>query len=412
MSRRKDHRRFDSGYTAFQIVMYISILLSLGVVIYYVVLLMENYKLQEQMIEIENQTDLYQSKYAEARAHGEDFIRLLGSRSEKDYNLSDLDPENIAGTRELATEDYEFLKGKNLTLHQIAMLLDSQLRYNMQVLRRLKVSLQLIEGRVEIQEEKREHVINAYDKRIESLQKRRDTLDGEISKLEGEIDNINTKNEDKVKQLEDRLEDLEQQHSDELTILQNKVHKLEGEIEKLQEREAEVEIIQQPDGEILDSSADNSWAYINLGEDDRVRPGVKFMVYREGKGDIRIRKAFIEVKQVFEDFSRCEVSALASESDPLTKGDKILNPIFSTEMKKRFALAGNFPKGKLHVSREELIRFIEKAQAEVTEKTDVNTDFLITGLGENLEQRENYKLAEEIGIQKMNVQAILQFLGH
>lgn len=126
-----------------------------------------------------------------------------------------------------------------------------------------------------------------------------------------------------------------------------------------------------PDGEIVHVDQDAQTAYINLGRSHGVVKGLKFDVFRYGKGGKLQKKGTVVVRQIRASMSMAGVTAMVDPLDPIHSGDKIINRIYDSNKTRYFVVAGNLERYSL----EEFSRMVEriggKLETEITAKTEM-----------------------------------------
>ncbi|MCY2927531.1 MAG: hypothetical protein NT031_19250 [Planctomycetota bacterium] len=150
-------------------------------------------------------------------------------------------------------------------------------------------------------------------------------------------------------------------------------------------------------GQVIETKLDERIVYINLGEKDRITPGLTFAVYPGERGMPLVvkaepgtadttkfkGKAQLYVLQVMEKVSQCRIEWMANPDDPIVKGDLIGNLAFDRERTFRFAVIGDFDlysSGKSQDADSDHIKFlIRRYRGEVSKDLDDQTDYLILG---------------------------------
>lgn len=166
------------------------------------------------------------------------------------------------------------------------------------------------------------------------------------------------------------------------------------------------------DGSIGEVGATTGLVFVDIGSRDLLRAGVKFDVFRYGKGGEMILKGSIEIRETYSDYSRAGILSEVSSLDPISKGDVVANPHFSRNHTKVFVLLGNFPA----YGREFLAQRLRDLGAEVQESVSSSTDFLVLGEkgteedAPELTDDPGYKLAKDTGVQIMKLSDIERFI--
>lgn len=166
------------------------------------------------------------------------------------------------------------------------------------------------------------------------------------------------------------------------------------------------------DGKIGSVGANTGLVFVDIGSQDLLRAGVKFDVFRFGKGGDMIKKGSIEIRETFKDYSRAGILSETNHLDPISEGDVVANPHFSRNHTRVFALLGNFPA----YGREFLAQRLRDLGCEVQDAVTSNTDFLVLGEKSSepdapeLTDDPSYKLAKDTGVQIFKLSDIERFL--
>lgn len=278
--------------------------------------------------------------------------------------------------------------------------------------------------------------INTAKEKIGLLEQARDAAGVEVKGLAKQIDDIkaaHTKETDDLKgqltavttakgeidkKQQDDLAKIKKEYEDRIEKLNADANRAQGDIDKLKgelRRSTQQGVIlakrldefikpkkmrtlpYQACGQVSQTKLEDHIVYINLGEKDRVTPGLTFAVYPGDRGMPQVAKsepgtadttkfkgkAQIYVLQTFEKVSQCRVEWLASPGDPIVKGDLIGNLAFDPVRTFRFAVVGDFDlysSGKIQEADADHIKFlIRRFRGEVSKDIDDQTDFLIIG---------------------------------
>lgn len=162
-----------------------------------------------------------------------------------------------------------------------------------------------------------------------------------------------------------------------------------------------------PDGAILDVSPSTPYAVIDLGADQRVNRGLRFRVESNSPGNART-KAWAEVQKVYPDYAEVRIYDVADRYDPVTRGDKIVNPLFDPATERNAYLMGRFSGT---YTEGELAELLQRMGIKVQQRLDNYTNYVILGAelyadpktGEPYEtpknptELEEYKRAQNLG---------------
>ncbi|MBI5368081.1 MAG: hypothetical protein HZA54_13660 [Planctomycetes bacterium] len=219
------------------------------------------------------------------------------------------------------------------------------------------------------------------------------------------VNSLNTQS----RQLDDDIAALERKQADEKMRKQNELNKARADLDELLKKEAIVRDFTETQGEIVDSDTRREYSIINLGDQNRILPGLKFRVFRKDKGGRKRWKGEVEVKQVFEDHSKCSITQLADAGDPLVHGDFITNPLYGAQHPKRIALVGQVSGKNSLYTMDELKRRILTTGAVIEDTVTIHTDYVLRGA--DAEEDPNFKIAVNLSVPMMPVEEILPYIG-
>jgi hypothetical protein len=233
------------------------------------------------------------------------------------------------------------------------------------------------------------------------------------SKYVKEISDVKKDNERLVKELQtsnDQKASAEIDFKRQLALRGNQVLALQQRIAKLEDETRRVKTIDDvdPDGQILEVASANQIGWINIGRRQHLRPGLDFQVFQNVKGGKRQYKGRIEVQQVDETMSRIRILDTRDELNPIAKGDYITSPFYDPKAVPVFVFAGEGLDSK-NVTQEGLRAKLKSYGAEIKDKVDLNTSFLI-GL-KGYEKDNNYSDAKQFGVAVIREREILEYMG-
>lgn len=179
--------------------------------------------------------------------------------------------------------------------------------------------------------------------------------------------------------------------------LQAQIARQEITIRSLQNRLAELrqpvdQIVKQADGRVLRTSSDGI-VYVNLGSGDQVTPGMSFEIFDRLEGvpaagdpttdvDLPKGKASIEIIKVSPGSSECRI-VRQTPGMTVVENDLIVNIVYDKSTKYNFLVYGKFDldrNGQPTAQDADVIkRLVTAWGANVTDKLDVNTDFVVMG---------------------------------
>jgi hypothetical protein len=191
--------------------------------------------------------------------------------------------------------------------------------------------------------------------------------------------------------------------------IRSEVSALNSRIAELTEKKRRTLAETEPDGEIVYADQKLGLAWVNLGQEDRLRRGTAFEVFQYVKGGARKIKGHVEIRAI-EDTHSSQVAILdqLDAADPIVKGDLIASPFYDKKKTMHFVFVGE----KLTNDRygmEELVRRIEETGSKVDKNVNIETDFVVAI--ENAEQQEEFAKAVQFGVVIMREPELLEFLG-
>ncbi|MFN0206949.1 MAG: hypothetical protein ACKVS6_11660 [Planctomycetota bacterium] len=132
----------------------------------------------------------------------------------------------------------------------------------------------------------------------------------------------------------------------------------------------------EPKGSMVDVSDALPIGYIDLGQRERVVPGMRFeIVDFDGQRKMR-SKGYAEVTSVEPSMSRVRIEA-TDKIHPIAKGDLLLNPLFDPKGARKAVLIGRFPLSA--GGRKGVEQRLKDLGISVSDKVDASTDYLIQG---------------------------------
>lgn len=196
----------------------------------------------------------------------------------------------------------------------------------------------------------------------------RDDSDRKVDEVQGSIDGYRAAAEEyrtEVRETQDTyrraMDSKDRNHRNEVSDLQSEIDDLRGNqtvvTSRLNELRKVVDAIRiRPknpaelvDGRVVDVLGSSGQVFIDLGRDDRIKPGMTFEVYDE-PGQIRVNpstgdysrgKASIQVIKVADSTATARVTR-TSGSRPVVRDDVIANAVFNPEYRFKFLVFGKF----------------------------------------------------------------------
>jgi len=209
-------------------------------------------------------------------------------------------------------------------------------------------------------------------------------------------------NNDK-KTLEERLPTLTQRFQKDIIRLENERDAVKYTLEDLASKETYNRDIIEVYGKITNSDLKNRFAFITLGDKDKLQVGLKFMAYHQQKGYVRKWKGQIEVKRIYDVYSLCSITKLEDNDNPITDGDYITNIFYHPQRSHFVVLIGKFPRGPFKYGREEIEQRLINIGTVVEKNISLKTDFAL--VGDDPEEtdldRKNFELSKKLNIPRI-----------
>lgn len=257
-----------------------------------------------------------------------------------------------------------------------------------------------------------ERVIQDKRREIEENRKKSEEQLQEEEKKRGEAQESKVQEKEKLASLIQRKRLQRQKYENELENLDGRIAEIQAEtagqtgIERWFREETVTQKVQEtPDGEIIYVDEKDQTAYIDLGRKEGISKGVTFQVFRYGKGGVREHKGNVVVRKVEENISMVGIVETKNPLDPLTKGDKIINPVYDRNKVRFFVVAGRLQKYSL----DQASRVVAKLGGKVEREISAKTDFVV--LGEGFKSDPIYQMCTERGIETMLESEFVTYLG-
>lgn len=211
-----------------------------------------------------------------------------------------------------------------------------------------------------------------------------------------------------VTEQEDQYTQLQIRYQRDIKLKDNQIVSLSNEIERMR-----LDIIPEklkasaePHGSIL-SVANQNTAFINMGRNLFVRPGLQFEVY-ETKGSKRHIKGRVEINRVSDTWSQVTILEEEKELNPIVAGDKIWC-LFYDKIDKTptFVIIGEKMQTPL-MTRDFMIRKLKSSGAKVADDIGTDTDFVIALDG--YLQDPKYDKARQHGVIILREQDVLDYI--
>jgi hypothetical protein len=191
--------------------------------------------------------------------------------------------------------------------------------------------------------------------------------------------------------------------------LESEISRLEGRIVELTEKRKRSLADTDADGEIVHADQRLGLAWINLGQNHRLRRGTTFDVFQYVKGGVKKSKGKVEVKSLEDDMAQVAITQQTDASDPIVKGDHIASPFYDGKKAMVFVFVGEKLGQQSRYNMEELVRRIEEHGGRVDKTVTIDTDFIVAI--ESAEQSEEFQKAVQFGVVIMREAELLEYLG-
>jgi hypothetical protein len=221
-------------------------------------------------------------------------------------------------------------------------------------------------------------------------------LNDQIAALSAEKDKLVKEGEDKLNTFMDQAESKNRDNVLKLEDSQAQINRLSLEIRDLRQRiinaggnKTDVNV-GEPDGRVVRVNGASGEVYINLGENDRISPGMPFTAYdprtgvRFGTDDSALGDGSLEVISVGKDSAVCRITR-TTKNHAIQAGDLISNIVYHNDKTRKyhFTVCGDFDLDGDGVytaaERDRLIVLIKRWGGEVDSDVTSQTDYLVLG---------------------------------
>jgi len=198
--------------------------------------------------------------------------------------------------------------------------------------------------------------------------------DNEKQKADGLSDQVNSLQAQNDKLQADNS-DIKTRSAKEKRQMEIKVSALENRIVGLKE-EKEIALKEDPkDGEVLYSDQKAGLVFVNRGRNYHVSRGMKFTVWRTGKGGIRENIAVIRVIEVDATSSKCNILEWINPRVPIAEGMNISNPFYDPYKQLTVYIYGNLRNYPSDIAK----RRLAESGCKVADKLDESVDVIVLG---------------------------------
>jgi hypothetical protein len=169
-----------------------------------------------------------------------------------------------------------------------------------------------------------------------------------------------------------------------LSVTQNRLQETLGKLDVLKPRPKEDVAAYKPDGHIISIDTSSNVAFIDIGIQDKVYPGLTFSVYNKNAPipTDGTSRAEIEVLNVDKNTSMVRINKM-SKKNPIAEGDIIVNLIWDSKTTNRFVVAGDFDfNGDGEIDSDgaaKIEQLIQNWGGKAEDTVTTNTDFVILG---------------------------------
>lgn len=173
-------------------------------------------------------------------------------------------------------------------------------------------------------------------------------LNQQIRDLNDRINEITTKfNETKtgltaqIDKLKGEIEVAEAEYRDFERRETGKIKKMQHDLDQMRQKEVIKHRVNEAHGKVLKPDVAQKNAFIDLGSQERVVPGLRFVAARVGKEGKFEYKALLEVKKVWLETSEVAIVKAYPDGGPVIEGDLIINPFYNPRRAVVVAFAGH-----------------------------------------------------------------------
>ncbi len=397
---RYSFRKPDSGIANFVVVLLV-ILACIGIVTSYVVtgrtlIIIEKIKEKEAETKIAEKRKggytediLKVSPYiTEISQYGmavdKEKVRKLLEDKMKQYNLqSNITRDEEIGGEDLTLEDIIGVVGVKVTSSYLGVNLAESGKASAESRYR-----KFTETRDKIEEYKKSEIddISAKKDRVAAIET------NENVNYNARIDELNRKRNELSGVRDKKIAELAEEHRK----IEYKIQQTKQEIESNSSRGAINRDIIEVQGKIINPAVKDWYAFINLGEKDNVKLGLKFRVFRRDKNGKRKWKGLVEVKKIFETYCQVSINKVENELDPIVEGDYITNVFYRPNKTLYVALIGSIERDMFRYNLEQIKRKLTALGVVVETEISLMTDFVI--LGRNYEILPAYETMRLLNI--------------
>lgn len=256
-------------------------------------------------------------------------------------------------------------------------------------------------------------IVEMKVKELENYKARAESLNSQINEISTKFEEQKAGLGKDTKAILDKIAEENTTHAEDIKKLQEKIQKLQNQILGLKGKEIITHNVYIPLGRIVKADAINKAAFINIGSDQRVVAGLKFLVGKEGKLGKPTYKAEILVKKANSNWSQVAITKLYDADHPILEDDLIYNYLFNTKRPLKLIITeteGGISQTKFTVNEAKL-RILDIGDY-VSSEVNVDTDVIIA-FGDNIEDESNEKIkkARELNIPVLTSTEAFKFIA-
>lgn len=323
--------------------------------------------------------------------HLEDFGVLVSGRKDALYPSAKLETDRALG--ELATAFPDAVNAGD-TMVTALRKLNRSMRSQSDAITRLNTDIESLRRENQTLADGNKLVRDEFEAQVASMK-------AEIERLESEKQQTLAAKDEQLTQVQSSLDSateagnrarVEKQQTDRANEIaqarqQRAIDELRAQVEALRPGAFDANaILSKADGTVLRAVPGSDVVYVNLGKQDRVRPGMGFEIFSprgERRADFR-GKASVEVTAVMDTVAECRVTR-TTPSAPIVEGDLIVNIAYERSRQTQFVIRGEFDLNYDGVADfdglERVTGIIRQWGGQVVAELSESTDFVVLGLG-------------------------------
>lgn len=268
---------------------------------------------------------------------------------------------------------------------------DSKLKQNQEFAGQLASQLDELNKQYDVakdgasqREEELRNQIRAEQEKADSVQQSYNQLRELMGKTATEQVDLLTKQRDEAVEEKNKAKQELQAVLSKLSVTQNRLEEVLNRLDILKPRPKEDIAAYKPDGRVVAVDILSNTAFIDIGSEDKVYPGLTFSVYDKSASipTDGSSKAEIEVFDVDRNTAVARINK-SSKRNPVIEGDVIVNLIWDSKTANRFVVAGEFDfdgDGNIDADGAAKIKqLIKNWGGKVEDVVTIDTDFVVLG---------------------------------